>query len=143
MKKLINSGKQRLTNFRHGLPEVEGKTDHPRQTSQPLNMQPVNVNDIFRYRYHHGANLGSIYVLEKWLSGHMFEHASDSQSSELEGLKASVNAIGIDATRQKWEGHWAEATSDQDWNWLRNAAHCRIYPSAKWVKRAAFAEGVN
>src|ERR1700761_6708453 len=120
MKKLVSSGKQRLLNLRQGQPSVEVKTDLSGQTPQPLIMQPVSAADIFRYRYHHGTNLGSIYVLEKWLSGHMFERASEGQSSELEGVKASVNAIGIDATRQKWERHWAEAISDQDWDWLRN-----------------------
>lgn len=43
------------------------------------------TEDIFRYRYQHGTNLGSIFVLEKWLHGSMHEKGS-SGSSELSAV---------------------------------------------------------
>lgn len=50
------------------------------------NPAPPTAIDIFRYRYQHGTNLGSIFVLEKWLHPKMFE--KDAQgSSELEAVK--------------------------------------------------------
>ena len=36
----------------------------------------------------------------------------------------SLSQAGLDATRAKWEGHWANAVSDSDFDWLVNAAHC-------------------
>lgn len=43
------------------------------------------TEDIFRYRYQHGTNLGSIFVLEKWLHRSMYEKGS-SGSSELSAV---------------------------------------------------------
>ena len=86
-------------------------------------------NDIFRYRYQHGTNLGSTFVLEKWLTPSMFpSNATDQQTSELKAFKASVKAIGINATRAKWEQHWQSAISDGDLSWLVSNASCK--PSA-------------
>ncbi|KAJ9659357.1 Glucan 1,3-beta-glucosidase 3 [Coniosporium apollinis] len=77
--------------------------------------------DVFRYRYHHGTNIGSVYVLEKWLHPSMFPtNASDKQSSELEAIRLSVQAIGLDATRQKFQKHW-RTVSDADLDWLADA----------------------
>ena len=36
----------------------------------------------------------------------------------------SLRQAGLDGTRAKWEGHWANAVSDSDFDWLVNAAHC-------------------
>ena len=49
----------------------------------PSNIREPSAIDILRYRYHHGTNLGSVYVIEKWLSASRFpENASGT--SELE-----------------------------------------------------------
>jgi len=48
---------------------------------------PPTVNDIFRYRYQHGTNLGSIYILERWLTGSMYIDGV-SGDSELDAIKA-------------------------------------------------------
>ncbi|CAG8950285.1 hypothetical protein HYFRA_00006777 [Hymenoscyphus fraxineus] len=93
----------------------------PVHQNQPSTIQPPTSDDIFRYRYHHGANLGSIFVLEKWLSGSMFPESAKGES-ELDAVKASVNEKGIDETRCIWENHWRSAVSQQDWDWFRNAA---------------------
>lgn len=50
------------------------------------NPAPPTATDIFRYRYQHGTNLGSIFVLEKWLHPKMFDKDSKG-SSELEATK--------------------------------------------------------
>src|SRR5947209_5131206 len=72
---------------------------------QPSTIGPVTPLDIIRYRYHHGTNLGSVYVLERWLRNSMFP-PNASGSSELEAVKAWVERIGVDATRQKFEAFW-------------------------------------
>ena len=48
---------------------------------------PVTLQDIYRYRYHHGANLGSIFVLEKWLFSRMFDDSAQG-GSELDAVQA-------------------------------------------------------
>ena len=81
------------------------------------------MTDILRYRFHYGTNVGSFFVLEKWLFSSMFpSKAGDKQSSELESLKLWIPQIGIDATRAKFEAHWASALTDDDLDWLVNTA---------------------
>jgi len=48
---------------------------------------PPTPLSILRHRLHHGTNLGSIYVLEKWLFPHMFE-SSATGDSELDAVTA-------------------------------------------------------
>ncbi|OAL35707.1 hypothetical protein AYO20_05088 [Fonsecaea nubica] len=87
---------------------------------QPTRPTP---KDILRYRYQHGTNLGSIFILEQWLFGSMYDEGVPG-SSELDAIIASINARGLDATRQKWETHWANALTDTDLDWLATSAHC-------------------
>ncbi|KAL8819911.1 MAG: hypothetical protein Q9223_001768 [Gallowayella weberi] len=84
---------------------------------------PPTADDIFRYRYQHGANLGSFFVLEKWLTGSMYL-PSAAGDSELDAVKASLSTSGLDATRDKWQNHWSSALNDDDLNWLSNTAKC-------------------
>ncbi|KAH7136019.1 glycoside hydrolase superfamily [Dendryphion nanum] len=89
----------------------------------PSTIQEPSAVDILRYRYHHGTNLGSIYVLEKWLSPSRFpENAAGS--SELEAVKSWVDKIGIEETKRKFQDHWANAVSDADIKWLLEEAKC-------------------
>lgn len=97
------------------------------QADQPSTIAEPTQLDVLRYRYHHGTNLGSIYVLEKWLHPSMFpSNASSNQSSELEAVKLWVNQIGMDAAKAKFEAHWANAVSDDDINWLARVAKCKF-----------------
>lgn len=93
-----------------------------------FNLSSINHNineptplEIIRYRYHHATNLGSIYVIERWLQPSRFPDDADG-SSELACVKAWVERIGIEATKQKFEEHWASAVSDEDIKWLQNNA---------------------
>ncbi len=95
---------------------------------QPLAIRPPTPKEVMRYRYHHGTNLGSCFVLEKWLSPSMFPQGADS--SELAAVTASINQYGHAKTKFKWEAHWAAMLSDEDFDWLVNVAHCTIFKSA-------------
>ncbi|KAH7402349.1 glycoside hydrolase superfamily [Phaeosphaeria sp. MPI-PUGE-AT-0046c] len=79
--------------------------------------------DILRYRYHHGTNLGSVYVIERWLTPSRFPDGAEG-SSELAAVKAWVNQIGITATQRKFEDYWASVLSDNDIRWLAEKAKC-------------------
>jgi len=99
------------------------------QGDQPSSISDPTPQEVLRYRYHHGANLGSIYVLEKWLHPSMFpSNAAPGQSSELEAVKLWISQIGMDAARTKFEAHWANAMSDDDLKWLSQSANCEYFP---------------
>lgn len=94
---------------------------HQNITSSP---KPPSTLDIIRYRYHYGVNLGSVYVLEKWLFGSAFPPSTtDKQTSELEAVKAWTQEIGLEATREKFEARWGDEIKKIDWDWLTNKAH--------------------
>lgn len=91
-----------------------------------MRMQQPTPEDVIRYRYHHGCNLGSVFVLERWLTPSAFpSDVTESQSSELEAVKLSAEADGIEATRMKFEQRWSSALTDIDLDWLVNVARCK------------------
>lgn len=75
-------------------------------------IQDPSALDILRYRYHHAANLGSVYVLERWLSPSRFPQGSTG-TSELEAVKASVAQVGRDETKRLFESAWESAVLDE------------------------------
>lgn len=95
------------------------QAQHPQQN---FICDPTSL-DILRYRYHHGTNLGSVYVIERWLQPSRFPDGAEG-SSELAAVKAWVDKIGIDATKQMFEEQWANVVSDEDIQWLINHAKC-------------------
>lgn len=68
--------------------------------------------DILRYRYHHATNLGSVYVLERWLSPSRFPTGCKG-TSELEAVKAWVAKTGVDETKKLFEAAWEGAVLDE------------------------------
>nr|POE56219.1 glucan 1,3-beta-glucosidase 3 [Quercus suber] len=117
--------------MRKFLDKAKGALDQQRGDSAaqvPLQasanqIQSVSSADVLRYRYHHGANLGSIFVLEKWLTGSMFV-AGAKGTSELAAVQAAVAAEGMDGARARFERHWREYVSDADLDWLRDVGRC-------------------
>ncbi|KAK0647644.1 Glucan 1 [Lasiodiplodia hormozganensis] len=113
----------------HGPPPIPPKPLIPltsQQTDRPSSITRVTPLDVLRYRYQHGANLGSIYVLEKWLFPGMFPGSCSGQgkSSELAAVRANVEELGMDGAREKFERHWANAVTDADLDWLVGKAKC-------------------
>lgn len=102
----------------------------PSQNQQPVLDQPQSSTiraptpaDVIRYRYHHGTNVGSVFILEKWLTPHMFPESAEG-SAERAAVKASVKELGMDGAREKFEHFWATYLSDSDIDWLRDVAKC-------------------
>ncbi|KAK5108730.1 hypothetical protein LTR62_007877 [Meristemomyces frigidus] len=89
----------------------------------PSTLQPPTAAEVFRYRYHHGCNLGSVFILEKWLTGCMFHDKTDG-SAELAAVERWVKEEGLDRTRERFEKHWQEYVSDADLDWLRDQGKC-------------------
>jgi len=90
---------------------------------RPASIQPVQPLDVTRYRYHHGTNLGSIFIMERWLTGSVYPENAKG-SSELAAVEARVKAEGLDKARERQERHWREYVSDGDLDWLRDVAKC-------------------
>lgn len=119
MKKLISKAKSTFK----GQQSQSQSLKPPPQPSQPSSITPPTPTDLFRYRYHHGTNLGSIFVLEKWLYGSMFPPGAPGDS-EFDAVWTSLRKSGLDATREKWEAHWQNALTDEDLQWLVTEARC-------------------
>ncbi|KAI9692314.1 MAG: Glucan 1,3-beta-glucosidase 3 [Bathelium mastoideum] len=88
----------------------------------PQLIQTPTLQDIKRFRFHQGTNLGGCYTLEQWLTPSMF--LPGCQSSELAAVTASIEKDGVAATKSKWESHWQNFVQADDWSWLVNEAHC-------------------
>ncbi|KAE8383633.1 glycoside hydrolase superfamily [Aspergillus bertholletiae] len=87
------------------------------------NYTPPTAEDIFRYRYQHGTNLGSMFVHGPWLSDDVSTRISGG-AKELEEVKRSLKACGLEETRSKWEAYWQTALTDFDIIWLKDVARC-------------------
>ncbi|KAK0322070.1 Glucan 1,3-beta-glucosidase 3 [Friedmanniomyces endolithicus] len=127
MKKFLNKAKGAFDDHHSGGGGGGGgfpgqQQQVPMQDGQST-IQPPTPADVTRYRYHHGANVGSVFIMEKWLTGSMFpEHAQGS--SELAAVEGWVKQEGIDQARQRFERHWREYVSDGDLDWLRDHGKC-------------------
>ena len=75
-------------------------------------IEDASALDILRYRYHHATNLGSVYVLERWLSPSRFPTGSKG-TSEFEAVNAWVAKIGVDETKKLFEAAWEGAVLDE------------------------------
>lgn len=103
------SGGNSSQSHQQGIPQFDGAQGP----------QPPTPADIVRYRYQHGCNLGSIFIMERWLTSSMYpEHAEGS--SELTAVSAWLKQDGLDKTRERFERHWREYVSDADLDWLRD-----------------------
>ncbi|GAB7358001.1 hypothetical protein MBLNU230_g0166t1 [Neophaeotheca triangularis] len=92
---------------------------------QPQNsaIRAPSPADVIRYRYHHGTNVGSVFIMEKWLTSSMYPDSAEG-SAERAAVKASVKEMGMDGARQKFEHFWATYLSDSDIDWLKDVAKC-------------------
>lgn len=89
MKKFLNKAKASINKGHSEYPSYQGQQQQKviQQKDTPSQIQPPSCIDVLRYRYNHGTNLGSIFVLEKWLSGSMFV-AGAKGDSELDAVNA-------------------------------------------------------
>ncbi|KAL2352882.1 glycoside hydrolase superfamily [Cryomyces antarcticus] len=123
MKKLLGKAKATLHDHHghHEYPAAQGQDQQP-MTDQPATIQPPTPLDVLRYRYHHATNLGSVFVLEQWLTPSMYTQGS--QSAELAAVSGWIQQEGVDKARERFENHWKTYVSDSDLDWLANDAHC-------------------
>ncbi|KAF1810882.1 glycoside hydrolase [Eremomyces bilateralis CBS 781.70] len=124
-------------------PDQEGSAAGQTAISTSCNpLQPPTAEDCFRYRYQYGTNLGSIFVLEKWLSGSMFPEGAEG-TAELAAATAQLKQKGLSGAVQAFENHWRTALIDEDLDWLANVAHCATIrlPIGFWDLGPEFCKG--
>lgn len=124
LKKFKNEMKSAFGDDQPSYPAQQQQQSQMPMTDQPSSVQEPSPLDVLRYRYQHGTNFGSIFVLEKWLTPSMYQDKSDS--AELAAVTGNIKAMGLDAAKQKFENHWETYISDSDLDWLANQAHCML-----------------
>ncbi|CAK4032617.1 glycoside hydrolase family 5 [Lecanosticta acicola] len=124
MRKFMDKAKSAFDDIGSSKPtgQPQSKVQVPMQDGQ-CTIQPPTSSDVFKYRYHHGVNLGSIFILERWLTGCMFNDKSQG-TSELASVESWVQLEGTEAARNRFEKHWKEYVSDADLDWLKDVAKC-------------------
>jgi aryl-phospho-beta-D-glucosidase BglC (GH1 family) len=124
LKKFKTEMKSAFNDDKPSYPAQQQQQSQMPISDQPASLQEPSSSDVYRYRYQHGTNFGSIFVLEKWLTGSMYPENADS--AELAAVTGNIKAMGLDAARQKFENHWETYISDSDLDWLANQAHCKF-----------------
>ncbi|EIW66615.1 hypothetical protein TREMEDRAFT_45727 [Tremella mesenterica DSM 1558] len=72
---------------------------------------PLGPSLTPRYRKQRGVNLGSWFVLERWITEGPFNDASNAGKSDFD-IASGDNA------REVLEAHWDGFMSDEDWEWI-------------------------
>ncbi|KZT07056.1 glycoside hydrolase family 5 protein [Laetiporus sulphureus 93-53] len=78
--------------------------------AEPTSPFPTEI-DFFRHRKQRGVNLGSWFVLERWIADSPFRCAASPAQSDLDVARGS-NAKEI------LEQHWDTWITEDDWKWI-------------------------
>lgn len=70
---------------------------------------------IYQSRQNFGVNIGSCFVLEKWIFHELFPEGAEC---ELDVATELSKKEGADGARERFEKFWNNFLSDDDWNWL-------------------------
>ncbi|KAK5165943.1 Glucan 1,3-beta-glucosidase 3 [Saxophila tyrrhenica] len=103
--------------------EKQADTAQVPMTQPGMGCHPPTAKDVLRYRYQHACNVGSVFILERWLTPSMFPDSAPG-SSELAAVQAWIAQEGMELARQRFEKHWLEYVTDPDLEWMRDVAKC-------------------
>lgn len=79
--------------------------------------QRPSLRSVYQSRALFGVNFGSLFVLEKYIYGDLFE---DDSEVELDAVKVLVRKYGVEGARSRLESHWTQYCRDSDWEWLKS-----------------------
>ncbi|KAI0947671.1 hypothetical protein AcW1_009372 [Taiwanofungus camphoratus] len=99
-----------LSNFlkHHLSPQQQAQTRVP---SVPLGAPFPTEKDLYRYRKQYGVNLGSWFVLERWIAETPFRFADGPAQSDLDIARGPH-------AKEVLEQHWDTWITEQDWTWI-------------------------
>lgn len=83
----------------------------PRSDEGSSSITDVNEEMLYRYRKQRGVNLGSWFVLERWISEEPFRFAAAPGQSDLDVARGQ-NA------KEVLEHHWDTWITENDWVWI-------------------------
>lgn len=110
------------------LPPSEDQIDIPTFPAY----DPV-ISEIYRHRRHIGVNLGSMFILEKWLCPPALCSCIISKpwESELDFLNAAGSAT---VAREALEQHWQTFITESDFEWMQSLGINAVrIPIGYWV----------
>lgn len=124
--------KLKLKSKAHDVPQAE-----PALTAG----KPPSTKQIYQSRLNYGVNFGSSFVLEKWIFHDLFSETKGD--TELDAVSSLVDKFGVDETRTKFENHWNNYATADDWKWLaQNGVNSIRLPIGYWdVDGGSFTSG--
>lgn len=100
---------------------------------------PISRRAVYQNREIFGVNFGSLFVLEKYIYGEMFENGGGDV--ELDAIKRCGNN---DNTKSRLEAHWENYCSDSDWEWLKSKGVNSVrIPIGYWHVDPRFTHGTH
>ena len=84
------------------------------------NLATIDERVIYRNRYNCGVNLGSLFVLEKWIYDSLFTEASGAET-EFDAVLRCMRSKGAGETSRLLLSHYMAYLDKIDWEWLRSA----------------------
>ncbi|KAF7791719.1 hypothetical protein EIP86_002743 [Pleurotus ostreatoroseus] len=101
-----------MRKFLNAIQDKVSTREHHDQVSIAVDDGPFpNDSDLFMYRKQRGVNLGSWFVLERWIAESPFRQAKTPAQSDLDV------ALGQNA-KEVLERHWDTWITEQDFAWL-------------------------
>ncbi|KIM35755.1 glycoside hydrolase family 5 protein [Hebeloma cylindrosporum] len=95
------------------MPNIISKLKHRGGDDVPVCGHGAVPKNNYRYRQQRGVNLGSWFVLERWITDEPFRCAKDPAQSDLD------IALGKEA-KEILEHHWDTWIQESDWEWIEN-----------------------
>ncbi|KAK9447633.1 glycoside hydrolase superfamily [Limtongia smithiae] len=122
LKDLVHSSHSALTS-RYDAPAV------------PFPGFPPSIADIYKTRLHVGVNLGGWFILEKWIAPYMYSAVPDgADDSEYTAVTSTIQKLGAEEARKKWESHYDSFITREDFKWLadHHVSSVRV-PLGYWI----------
>lgn len=100
--------------------------------------QPTK-KEIYQARKNFGVNLGSVFVLEKFIHDRFF---AEDTGAELEAVTAQIHSKSVSDFKSEIEDHWKTFVTDEDWDWLHGVGVTSVrVPLGFWcVNGGAFTD---
>lgn len=91
--------------------------DVEKSSVPPPSIEAVDKKTIYRNRYNYGVNLGSLFVLEKWIYNDLFDNVN-SNNNEYDVISQRVKNFGKDDTARRLNEHYRNYINKINWVWL-------------------------
>ncbi|KAF9450693.1 glycoside hydrolase family 5 protein [Macrolepiota fuliginosa MF-IS2] len=100
--------RQFLSHFKHS----KEHTEHTVLGDASIPPSFYGEQDIFRFRKQRGVNLGSWFVLERWIADAPFREAAHPAQSDLDVARGNDAKVIL-------EEHWNAWINEGDWAWMK------------------------